>query len=71
MKILMIGLLIALLAAAAGIYYLKFHSTPIGDLLANPRNYENEIVTIAGRVVESQSLIVLMDRRDKLSDPHG
>jgi hypothetical protein len=37
----------------------NFQATPIRDLLQNPRQFEDKIVTIDGRVVDSQSLLVI------------
>jgi hypothetical protein len=39
--------------------YLQFRSAPIADLLANPRHYEGKTVAIDGRVVQSQSLLIV------------
>ena len=39
--------------------YVQFRSAPIANLLANPRHYEGKTVMINGRVVESQSLLIV------------
>lgn len=36
-----------------------FSTTPIGDLLKDPRRYEGQTVAIDGKVVDSQSLFVI------------
>jgi len=53
--------LIALALAAGGLilYFTLAASTPIGSILKNPRAYEVKELTIAGKVTDRTSLIVV------------
>jgi hypothetical protein len=58
-KLIIVLLLIAVLTGAGWYTYLSFVSTPIGDLLSNPRKYDGSVVTISGTVRDRLSLPIV------------
>jgi hypothetical protein len=53
-----IAIVLLMIFAAAGLYIYKnyVHVTSIGDILANPRDYDGKALTIEGEVKERLSL---------------
>ncbi len=56
-------IVVAVIVAVAGIgvwYYVEnLRYTPIGDILANPRDYDGKITTISGVVTERTSFLIV------------
>ncbi|RPH52427.1 MAG: hypothetical protein EHM85_02905 [Desulfobacteraceae bacterium] len=59
-KNIIIGILIAvILGAGVWFYFAQIDHTPIGKILMNPRAYDGKILTIAGKVTDRTSLMLI------------
>ncbi|MDA8083097.1 MAG: hypothetical protein M0024_05520 [Nitrospiraceae bacterium] len=65
-----IGVLLAAVLVGGGVYFFtQVDHTPIGKILKNPREYDGKVITIAGDVTDSTSLLVV--KFFKLKDKTG
>jgi hypothetical protein len=58
-KIIVIGVILAVAVLGIWYYVENLSYTPIGDILANPRNYDERVTTISGVVIERASLLIV------------
>ena len=69
-KNIVIGIIVAaVLGFGAWFYITQIDSTPIGKILANPRDYDQKVLTISGEVTDRVSLVFV--KFFKLKDKTG
>jgi hypothetical protein len=58
-KIIVVGVVLAVAVLGIWYYVENLRYTPIGEILANPRNYDEKVTTISGVVIDLTSLLIV------------